>query len=95
MVDFSYDDFWYVDYCNNCKDLEVMSPLEVPCHHPWYCWHDKGEVQEMEAKLGELYEKKHWNGRLNPSERELLFKLKDKKFKLVKQKLREYRKQNR
>ena len=95
MVDFSYDDFWYVDYCNNCKDLEVMSPLEVPCHHPWYCWHDKGEVQEMEAKLGKLYEKKHWNGGLNPSERELLFKLKDKKFKLVKQKLREYRKQNR
>lgn len=95
MVDFSYDDFWYVDYCNNCKDLEVMSPLEVPCHHPWYCWHDKGEVQEMEAKLGKLYEKEHWNGGLNPSERELLFKLKDKKFKLVKQKLREYRKQNR
>ena len=94
MVDFSYDDFWYVDYCNNCKDLEVMSSLEVPCHHPWYCWHDKGEVQEMEAKLGKLYEKEHWNG-LNPSERELLFKLKDKKFKLVKQKLREYRKQNR
>lgn len=95
MVDFSYDDFWYVDYCNNCKDLEVMSPLEVPCHHPWYCWHDKGEVQKLEAQLGELYEKKHRNGKLNPSERELLFKLKDKKFKLVQRKLREYRKENR
>lgn len=95
MVDFNYDDFWYVDYCNNCKDLEVMSPLEVPCHHPWYCWHDGGEVQEMEAELGKLYEKEHWNGRLTPSERELLFDLKDRKFKLVKQKLREYRKENR
>ena len=43
-------DFWYVDYCNNCRDLDVMSPLEVPCHHPWYCWSDGGEVQELEFK---------------------------------------------
>lgn len=95
MVDFDYKEFWYVDYCNNCKDLDVMASNEVPCHHPFYCWHDKGEVQELEYQLGVLYEKEYWNGRLNPSEKKLLFDLKDKKFKLVQKKLREYRKNNR
>ena len=84
-------EFWFVDYCTNCKDLDVMDPKEVPCHHPWYCWHDNGEVQELEYQLGCLYEKEHWNGRLTASEKELLFELKDRKFKLVKEKLREYR----
>ena len=93
MVEFNKKDFWYMDYCNNCKDLDIMSPLEVPCHHPFYCWHDGGEVQELEYQLGVLKEKKHWNGRLTPSEREEYFKLKQKKFGLVKQKLREYRRQ--
>lgn len=82
---------YYVDYCNCCKDLEVMSPLEVPCHHPWYCWFDNGEVQELEAKLGVLYEKEHWNKHLTSSEKEELFQLKNKKFELVKKKLRQYR----
>lgn len=91
MVDFCMDDFWYVDYCNNCRDLDVMDEKEVPCHHPWYCWHDKGEVQELEFQLGGLYEKEYWNKRLNPSEKELFFKLKDRKFKLVHEKLKEYR----
>ena len=84
-------DLFYVDYCNCCKDLDLMSPLEVPCHHPWYCWQDKGEVQELEYQLGVLYEKEHWNG-LNKQEREQLFKLKQKKFEIDKQKLREFRK---
>ena len=68
-----------------------MSPLEVPCHHPWYCWFDNGEVQELEAKLGVLYEKEHWNKHLTSSEKEELFQLKNKKFELVKKKLRQYR----
>ncbi|MBQ2654039.1 MAG: hypothetical protein IJF83_10825 [Methanobrevibacter sp.] len=95
MVNEYLKELWFVDYCNNCKDLDIMSPNEVPCHHPWYCWHDGSEVQELEAELGKLYEKEHWNGRLNASERELLFKLKQKKFELVKKKLGEYRKCNR
>lgn len=94
MVDFDYDEFWYMDYCNNCKDLDIMDSKEVPCHHPFYCWNDGGEVQDLEFQLGLLNEKAHWNG-LTPSEREQLFKLKDKKFKLIHEKLREYRKENR
>lgn len=84
-------DLFYVDYCNCCKDLDVMSPNEVPCHHPWYCWQDNGEVQELEAKLGRLYEKEHWNKRLTALERKELFELKNRKFELVKEKLREFR----
>lgn len=95
MVEFNLKDFWYVDYCNNCRDLDIMSPNEVPCHHPWYCWHDGGEVQELEFQLSCLYENRRVRGYLFPSEMEQLFKLKDKKFKLVQEKLREYRKQNR
>lgn len=95
MVEFNHDEFWFMDYCNNCKDLDVMDSKEVPCHHPYYCWHDGGEVQELEAELAKLNEKEHWNGRLTASEREAYFKLKDKKFGLVKQKLREYRRNNR
>lgn len=87
-------DLFYVEYCNCCKDLDVMSPLEVPCHHPWYCWQDNGEVQELEAKLSALNEKEHWNKHLTASEREQLFELKNKKYNLVKQKLREYRRSN-
>ena len=88
-------DLFYVDYCNCCKDLDLMSPNEVPCHHIWYCWQDKGEVQELEAELGKLYEKEHWNGYLTASEKEQLYKLKQKKFNLVKEKLKEWRKNNR
>lgn len=94
MVGFDKKEFWYMDYCNNCKDLDVMDSKEVPCHHPFYCWNDGGEVQQLEYELGKLYEKEHWNG-LTPSEREQVFKLKDKKFKLIHKKLREYRKENR
>ena len=85
-------DLFYVDYCCSCKDLDVMDSKEVPCHHPWYCWQDGGEVQELEFRLGVLYEKEHWNKRLSPIEREELFKLKQKKFELVKNKLKEFRK---
>ncbi len=93
MVDVK--DLFYVDYCNCCKDLDVMSPNEVPCHHPWYCWHDGGEVQELEYQLGVLNEKEHCRGFLYASEKELLYKLKQKKFELVKRKLREFRRENR
>lgn len=85
------DDFWYVDYCTNCKDLEIMDSNEIPCHHPWYCWHDGGEVQQLEYELGVLNEKERLNIRLTAQEKEKYFQLKQRKFELVKQKVREYK----
>lgn len=85
-------DLFYVDYCNCCKDLDVMSLLELPCHHPWYCHMDNGEVQELEADIGRINHNEWLRGYMYASEREELRNLKQKKFELVKQKLREFRK---
>ena len=85
-------DLFYVDYCNNCNDLDVMSPLEVPCHHPWYCHHDEGVVQEIEFHLASLNETERMMGFLTASEREELYYWKQRKFEMVKEKLGEYRK---
>lgn len=93
MVEFDLKEFWFVDYCGNCKDLEVMGCHDEPCHHPFYCWHDDGEVQQLEYELGLLEEKKHWNGYLTAHEKKEYYDLKEKKFKLVQRKLREWRRQ--
>lgn len=85
-------DLFYVDYCNCCKDLDLMSPNEVPCHHPFYCHQDNGEVQELEYQIGLINHNADLRGFIYAHEKEQLFKLKQKKFELVKQKLREFRK---
>ena len=95
MVNEYLKELYYTDYCNNCKDLDVMDSKEVPCSHPFYCWKDGGEVQELEYQLGLIRHNSWLRGYMLASERELLYKLKDKKFGLVKQKLKEYRKNNR
>lgn len=30
----SVEDFWYVDDCSNCKDLDLFYEKDVPCLHP-------------------------------------------------------------
>lgn len=85
-------DLFYVDYCNCCDDLDLMDSKEVPCHHPWYCWHDGGEVQEVEFHLASLHETERMMGYLTASEREELYFWKQKKFELVKERLRKFRK---
>ena len=86
-------ELYFVDYCSQCKDLDVMSPNAVPCHHPWYCFFDNGEVQELEAEIGKINHDIWLRGYSCAYERDRLFELKQKKFKLVKQKLREFRRQ--
>ena len=86
-------ELYYVDYCNQCKDLDVMSSRSVPCHHPWYCHLDGGEVQELEASIGLINHNRWLRGYSFASERIRLKQLKDEKFELVKQKLREFRRQ--
>ena len=81
-------DLFYVDYCNNCKDEEIRGDYGknyTPCHHPWYCWHDGGEVQKLEARLGELREMEHWAPFFPAREKEELRQLKERKLELSKE----------
>ncbi len=90
MVDMK--DLYYVDYCNNCKDLDIMDSCnEVPCHHPWYCWHDGGEVEDLENKIQSINHNVKLRGYICAYEYEELKKLRKRKFELVKQKLRGFR----
>ena len=86
-------ELYFVDYCNQCKDLDVMSHNNVHCHHPWYCHLDKGEVQDLEASIGRINYQEWLRGYLFATEKKELHELKEKKFHLVKQKLREFRRQ--
>lgn len=43
------EEMWFVDYCNNCK-TGLASECDVPCHHPWYCWHE-GESAIVQAEI--------------------------------------------
>lgn len=52
---------WFVDYCNNCK-TGLASPSDVPCHHPYYCWHDGGECQEVQAGIVRIDEFRRVHG---------------------------------
>ncbi len=88
-------DLFYVSYCNCCKDLDVMDSKEVPCHHPWYCHMDKGEVQELEFNIAFINHNIWLRGYSYAYERKELYELKEKKFNLVKEKLREFRKNQR
>jgi len=81
-------DLFYVDYCNNCKDEEIRGTYGkhyTPCHHPWYCFHDGGEVQEMEYRIAKINNDAYIRGYMCAYEREELKKLKEEKWKLIQQ----------
>ena len=81
-------DLFFVDYCNNCKDAEIRGKYGkhyTPCHHPWYCWHDGGEVQKLEARLGEINHMEWLYPFLPAKEREERKQLQKKKWELIKQ----------
>ncbi len=85
-------DLLYVDYCNNCKDVEVHGTYGkdyTPCHHPWYCFHDGGEVQELEAKIAQINHNSWLRGYMCAYEYEKLKELKDLKWELIKKARRE------
>ena len=93
MVDL--EEFYFTDYCNCCDDLDIMDPLEIPCHHPWYCHHDKEEVEKLESEIALINHNIWLRGYVCAYERARLKELKNKKFNLVQQKLREFRRTNR
>ena len=80
-------DLFYVDYCNNCKDLEIRGTYGkhyTGCHHPWYCWHDGGEVQKLEARIAEIKHIEWLYPFLPAKEKEELKQLQKKKWELIK-----------
>ena len=85
-------DLFYVDYCNNCKDREIRGQYGedyTACHHPWYCWHDGGEVQELEARLAEINHIEWLYPFLPANEREERKELQKRKWELIKKGRRE------
>ena len=53
-------EIWFVDYCNNCK-TGLASKCDVPCHHPWYCWHE-GESAIVQAEIVRIDEFRRQHG---------------------------------
>ena len=54
------EELWFVDYCNNCK-TGLACRCDVPCHHPWYCWHE-GESAIVQAEIVRIDEFRRQHG---------------------------------
>ena len=55
-------DLYYVDYCYHCKDPGIRTGENVTCHHPWYCHHDNGQAQTLEAEITRIKHRQHLRG---------------------------------
>ena len=56
------EELWFVDYCNNCK-TGLAFKNDVPCHHPYYCWHE-GEPAIVQAGIVGIDEYRRLNGHI-------------------------------
>lgn len=54
------NELWFVDYCNNCK-TGLAFKNDVPCHHPYYCWHE-GEAAIVQARIVRIDEYRRLHG---------------------------------
>ncbi|SEL38734.1 hypothetical protein SAMN05216439_0455 [Methanobrevibacter gottschalkii] len=54
------EELWFVDYCNNCK-TGLASEHDIPCHHPYYCWHE-GEAAIVQAAIVRIDEFRRLHG---------------------------------
>ena len=50
----------FVDYCNNCK-TGLAFKNDVPCHHPYYCWHE-GESAIVQSEIVRINEFRRQHG---------------------------------
>lgn len=73
---------WFVDYCNNCR-TGLASKHDIPCHHPWYCWHDGGECQEVQAGIVRIDEFRRLNGYITSEMFEKYKELRERQAKLI------------
>lgn len=83
-------ELYYIDYCNNCK-TGLSSKHDIPCHHPWFCWHtDDDDIGNLQRQIVELDRKKQ----LTSQEYYKLKELKDKRYQKIKIRLRKWRRTN-
>ena len=54
------NEMWFVDYCNNCK-TGLAFKNDVPCHHPYYCWHE-GESAIVQSGIVRIDEFRRLHG---------------------------------
>ena len=72
---------WFVDYCNNCK-TGLASEFDVPCHHPYYCWHE-GEAAVVQAGIVRIDEFRRLHGYVTAQMYEEYKELRERQGKLV------------
>ena len=56
------EELWFVDYCNNCK-TGLAFKNDVPCHHPYYCWHE-GEPAIVQSDIVRIDEFRRLHGHI-------------------------------
>ena len=81
-------DIFYVDECNNCKDIEIRGTYGkhyTPCNHQWYCHKDQGPVQELETKIARIKHDTWMRGYMCSSEYETLKELNKEKQGLIRE----------
>ena len=54
------EELYFVDYCNNCK-TGLAFKNDVPCHHPYYCWHE-GEPAIVQSGIVRIDEFRRLHG---------------------------------
>lgn len=72
---------WFVDYCNNCKN-GLASEHDVPCHHPYYCWHE-GEPAIVQTGIVRIDEFRRLHGYITAQMYEEYKKLRERQAKLI------------
>ena len=78
-------DLFYVDYCYHCRDPEIRGKEQVTCHHEWYCHHDNGDVQQLEAEIAMIQHRQWLRGYKCAYEIEELKSLRQQKWELIRQ----------
>lgn len=83
-------EFYYIDYCNNCR-TGLASKHDIPCHHQWYCWHtDEDGIGDLQRQIIELSRKPQ----LTSQEYHKLKELENERYKISRERLKKWRRNN-
>lgn len=74
-------ELWFVDYCNNCK-TGLAFKNDVPCHHPYYCWHE-GEAAIVQSGIVRIDEYRRLYGYVTAQMYEEYKQLRKRQWQLI------------